>query len=34
MRLIVQPWSAYMGGRGMIQEFFFHGVAVEPGHGA
>ena len=31
MGLIVQPRTADMGGRGVIQELFFDGVLVEPG---
>ena len=34
MRLVVQPRAADVRGRGMIQEFFFDGVPVEPGDGA
>jgi hypothetical protein len=33
MGLIVQPRTADMGGRGMIQELFFDGVLVEPRNG-
>jgi hypothetical protein len=33
MGLIVQPRTADMGGRGVIQELFFDGVLVEPGDG-
>ena len=34
MRLIVHPRPADMRGRGVIQEFFFDRVPVEPGDGA
>jgi hypothetical protein len=30
---VVDPGTADMGGRGMVEEFFFDGVAVEPGNG-
>jgi len=30
MRLIIQPGAADMGGRGMLEELFLHGVPVEP----
>jgi len=33
MGLIVQPRTADVRGRGVIQEFFFDGVFVEPGNG-
>jgi hypothetical protein len=31
VRLVVQPWSAYLRGWGMVKQVFFDGVAVEPG---
>jgi hypothetical protein len=34
VRLIVQPGTADMSGRGVIEQVFFDGVAVEPGDGA
>ena len=34
MRLIVQPGAADVRGRGVLEEFFFDGVPVEPGDGA
>ena len=34
MRLVVHPWTADVSGRGMLEEFFFDGVFVEPGDGA
>ena len=34
MRLVVQPGPADVRGRGVLQEFFFDRVAVEPGDGA
>ena len=34
MRLVIEPRTADMSGRGMVQEFFFDGVLVEPGDGA
>jgi hypothetical protein len=33
MGLIVQPRTAEVRGRGVIQELFFDGVLVEPGDG-
>jgi hypothetical protein len=33
VRLVVQAGSADMGGRGVIEEFFFDGIPVEPGDG-
>jgi hypothetical protein len=33
MRLVIQPRTADMGGWGMLQEFFFDRVPVEPGDG-
>jgi hypothetical protein len=34
MRLIIQPGTADVSGRGVIEEFFLDGVPVEPGDGA
>ena len=34
MRLIIQPGLPHMSRGGMIEEFFFDGVPVEPGDGA
>jgi hypothetical protein len=34
VRLVIQPRTADMGGRGVLHELFFHGVFVEPGDGA
>jgi hypothetical protein len=34
VRLVVQPGSADVSGRGVLEEFFFDCVAVEPGDGA
>ena len=34
VRLVIGPRAADVRGRGVLQEFFFHGVAVEPGDGA
>jgi hypothetical protein len=34
MRLIVQPGTAHVRGRGMVKQFFLDGVLVEPGDGA
>ena len=33
MRLIIQPRTPDMRGRGMVQELFFDGVLIEPGDG-
>ena len=32
--LVVQAWPADVGGRGVLEEFFLHRVAVEPGDSA
>ena len=34
VRFVVHPRPPDMGGRGVLQEFFLHGVLVEPGDGA
>ena len=34
VRLIVQARTADMSGRGVIEEVFFDGIPVEPGHSA
>ena len=34
MRFVVHPRAPDMRGRGVVQEFFLHGVLVEPGDGA
>ena len=34
VRLVVQPGPADVRGRGMVKEFLFDGVFVEPGDGA
>jgi hypothetical protein len=34
VRLVVQPGAADVRGRGVLEEFFFDGVLVEPGDGA
>jgi len=34
VRLVVQPGTADVGGRGVLQEFLFDGVPIEPGDGA
>ena len=34
VRLVIQPGTADMGGRGVLEEFFLHRVAVEPGDSA
>ena len=34
MGLVIQPRSADVGGRGMLEELFFDRVLVEPGDGA
>jgi hypothetical protein len=34
VRLIVQPWTAYMGCGRVVQELFLDGVLVKPGDGA
>ncbi len=34
VRLVIDSRTADVGGRGMLQEFFFDGVLVEPGDGA
>jgi hypothetical protein len=34
MRLVVHPRPPDVGGRGMLEEFFFDGVLVGPGDGA
>jgi len=34
VRVIVQPGTADMGGRGVIEEVFLDGVPLEPGDGA
>ena len=34
VRLIIEPGSADMRGRGVIEQFFLDGVLVEPGDGA
>jgi hypothetical protein len=33
LRLVIQPGSPHVGGRGMVQELFFDGVLIEPGDG-
>jgi hypothetical protein len=33
VRLVIQPGSADVSGRGMLEEFFFNGVLAEPGDG-
>ncbi len=33
-RLVVDPWTADVRGRRVVQEFFFDRVLVEPGDGA
>ena len=34
MRFVVQPGTAHVHGRRVVEEFFLDGVAVEPGHRA
>jgi hypothetical protein len=34
MRLIIDPGPPDVGGRGVLEEFFLHGVLVESGDGA
>jgi hypothetical protein len=34
VRLVVDPRPPDMGGRGVLEEFFFDGVLVEAGDGA
>jgi hypothetical protein len=34
VQLVVNPGPAYVQGRGVFEELFFHGVAAEAGHRA